>query len=53
MLTEGLFCKKRIGKRGKMEYKSTSLVPKKADMLIAYANAKGGSDNISAILAKF
>ena len=26
---------------------------KKADMLIAYANAKGGSDNISAILAKF
>ena len=26
---------------------------KKADMLIAYANAKGGSDNITAVLAKF
>ncbi len=26
---------------------------KKAEMLIAYANAKGGSDNITAVLAKF
>ena len=26
---------------------------KKADMLIAYANAKGGADNITAVLAKF
>ena len=26
---------------------------KKADMLIAYANAKGGSDNITAVLAEF
>lgn len=41
------------GSMSRTKLSSESDLAKKADMLIAYANAKGGTDNITAVLAKF
>ena len=41
------------GSMSRTKPSSEADLAKKADMLIAYANAKGGADNITAVLAKF